>query len=78
MLYDSSFMSIFNRGIVHCLKLSPNLRKQPKKIITAMLNKQTKKVKELQVQKLLVIVEMVKEPQDNMKEDIEEEYDPLK
>lgn len=52
----------FFRGLVQCLKLSPNLRKQTKEVKNAMLNKDTKKALELEVKKLETLLAMVREP----------------
>lgn len=68
----------FYRGVVHCLKLSPNLRKQTKGVRSALLNKDKKKALELEVKKLNVILAMVKDQENIEKEETEEEYDPLK
>ena len=63
---------------MQCLKLSPNLRKQTKGVRTALLQKDKKKALEIEVKKLEVILAMVREPEDVVKEKTEEEYDPLK
>ena len=68
----------FYRGVVHCLKLSPNLRKQTKGVRSALLNKDKKKALELEVKKLNIILAMVKDQENIEKEETEEEYDPLK
>ena len=61
------------------MKLSPNLRKQTKGVKSALLNKDKKKALEVEVKKLLVILAMVREPEDVVeKPEAEEEYDPLK
>lgn len=54
-----------SRGIIQCLKLSPNLRKQTKEVKAALLNKDTKKALELEIKKLEVLLAMVREPEDN-------------
>ena len=55
----------FFRGIIQCLKLSPNLRKQTKDVKTALMNKDPKKALELEVKKLEVLLAMVREPDEN-------------
>ena len=55
-----------SRGQIHCLKLSPNLRKQTKEVKTAIINKDPKKALELEVKKLEVLLAMVREPEDNV------------
>ena len=60
------------------MKLSPNLRKQTREVKNAVQIKDKKKTLELEVKKLLVILAMVREPEDTVKEDVEEENDPLK
>ena len=67
----------FDRGVVHCLKLSPNLRK-PTKGAKGAINRDKKKVLELEVRKLLVILAMVRDADDIEKEETEEEQDPSK
>ena len=48
------------RGIVHCLKLSPNLRKNPKDVRTAILDRHSKKkILNLKKKVLNNILEMV-------------------
>lgn len=54
------------RGHVHCLKLSPNLRRQTKDVRTAMINKEPKKALELEVRKLESLLAMVREPDDKV------------
>lgn len=54
-----------SRGIIQCLKLSPNLRKQTKDVKTALMNKDPKKALELEVKKLEVLLAMVREPDEN-------------
>ena len=56
---------LFFRGIIQCLKLSPNLRKQTKDVKTALMNKDPKKALELEVKKLEVLLAMVREPDEN-------------
>ena len=53
-----------HRGIIQCLKLSPNLRKQTKDVKTALMNKDKKKALELEVKKLEILLAMVREPDD--------------
>ena len=60
-------MSLHSRGTVHCLKLSPNLRKQTKEVRVAMANKEPKKALELEVKKLENLLAMVREPDENAK-----------
>ena len=60
------------------MKLSPNLRKQTREVKNAVQIKDKKKTLELEVKKLLVILAMVREPEDTVKADVEEEDDPLK
>ena len=59
------FRVFFFRGIIQCLKLSPNLRKQTKDVKTALMNKDPKKALELEVKKLEVLLAMVREPDEN-------------
>ena len=47
-----------SRGVIQCLKLSPNLRKQTKEVKTALINKDQKKALELEVKKLEVLLAM--------------------
>ena len=49
-------------GHVHCLKLSPNLRKQSKEVKTALINKDLKKAGEMEIKKLETILAQVREP----------------
>ena len=68
-----------NRGCISCLKLSPNLRKLTKGAKSAALNNDKKKIQELEVKKLLVILAMVRENEDNEDEDKSgDEDDPCK
>ena len=61
------------------MKLSPNLRKLTKGAKTAALNKDKKKILELEVKKLLVILAQVREHDDKEDGDkSEEEDDPCK
>ena len=59
--------SLHERGTVHCLKLSPNLRKQTKEVRVALANKEPKKALELEVKKLENLLAMVREPDENAK-----------
>ena len=64
---------------MQCLKLSPNLRKQTKEVKNAWLNKDKKKAREAEVKKLLIILAMVREPDDHEKQSKQtEEDDPGK
>ena len=56
-----------SKGAIHCLKLSPNLRRQTKEVRTAMLNKEPKKALELEIRKLESLLAMVREPDENTK-----------
>ena len=49
-------------GHIHCLKLSPNLRRQSKDVRMAILNKDLVKAGELEVGKLKVLLAQVREP----------------
>ena len=68
---------IYYRGAVHCLKLSPNLRKEKRNIRKALLENDKRKWRTLQIEKLLTFLEMVKDPQKSLKNHSEEET-PLK
>ena len=59
--------SLHIRGTVHCLKLSPNLRKQTKEVRVALANKEPKKALELEVKKLENLLARVREPDENAK-----------
>lgn len=64
-----------SRGFVQCLKLSPNLRRQTKEVRAALISKDTKKALELETKKLETLLAMVREPEDKIvaeKEDEEE------
>ena len=61
-----------SKGTIHCLKLSPNLRKQTKEVRTAMINKEPKKALELEIRKLESLLAMVREPDDKVKPETEE------
>ena len=52
-------------GHVHCLKLSPNLRKQSKEVKNALINKDLKKAGEMEIKKLEAILAQVREPEKN-------------
>ena len=52
---------------MHCLKLSPNLRKQTKEVRVALANREPKKALELEVKKLENLLAMVREPDENAK-----------
>ena len=70
---------MISRGGIQCLKLSPNLRKLTKGAKTAALNKDKKKLLELEVKKLLVILAQVREHDDKDDGDkSDEEEDPCK
>ena len=57
------------RGIVHCLKLSPNLRRQAPAVKTAMLSKHSEdKIFRLKTKVLSNILEMVVKPEATKKE----------
>ena len=51
-----------SKGVVHCLKLSPNLRRQSKEVKTALLNKDLKKAGEMEIKKLEQLLGQVREP----------------
>ena len=51
-------------GNVHCLKLSPNLRRQSKDVRLAVLNKDLVKAGELEINKLRVLLAQVREPEE--------------
>ena len=59
--------TFLSRGSIHCLKLSPNLRKQTKEVRSALLNKEPKKALEMETKKLESLLAMVKEPDDKTK-----------
>ena len=52
-------------GMVHCLKLSPNLRRQSKEVKTALLNKDLKKAGEMEIKKLEQLLGQVREPEND-------------
>ena len=47
---------------MHCLKLSPNLRKQTKEVRQALITKDEKKAHMYEVKKLETLLAMVREP----------------
>ena len=47
-------------GHVHCLKLSPNLRRQSKEVKNALINKDLKKAGEMEIKKLEAILAQVR------------------
>ena len=51
--------------MVHCLKLSPNLRRQSKEVKTALLNKDLKKAGEMEIKKLEQLLGQVREPEND-------------
>ena len=55
-----------SRGHIHCLKLSPNLRRQSKDVRMAILNKDLVKAGELEVRKLKVLLAQVREPEEEI------------
>lgn len=63
---------------MQCLKLSPNLRKQTREVKNALMSKDKKRALEFEVKKLLIILAMVREPEDNVKVEKDEEDDPMK
>ena len=63
---------IFNRGCVHCLKLSPNLRKQTREVKAALVDKDEKKALMFETKKLESILAMVREPDDKEEDDHED------
>ena len=65
VFFKIKHLFLFFRGIIQCLKLSPNLRKQTKDVKTALMNKDPKKALELEVKKLEVLLAMVREPDEN-------------
>ena len=54
-----------SRGIIQCLKLSPNLRKQTKEVKAALLAKDPKKALAYEIKKLEILLAMVREPEEN-------------
>ena len=52
-------------GHIHCLKLSPNLRRQCKEVRMAILNKDLTAAGEFEVGKLRKLLAQVKEPEDD-------------
>ena len=55
------------RGVVQCLKLSPNLRKQTRQVEAAMFIKDSRKVFSLEQKILTNILEMTMKPEANSK-----------
>ena len=51
-----------SRGQIHCLKLSPNLRRQSKDVRMAILSKDLVKAGELEVRKLKILLSQIKQP----------------
>ena len=62
---------LFCRGCVHALKLSPNLRMQSLEIRKAVMAGDTKKVWNLEVKKLDIILAMVNDPEEVVEEEEE-------
>ena len=62
----------FLRGCVHCLKLSPNLRKQTREVKAALVDKDEKKAMMFEVKKLESILAMVREPDETEEGDHED------
>ena len=62
MLSSWFLFSTYFSGTVHCLKLSPNLRRQSKEVKTALLNKDLKKAGEMEIKKLEQLLGQVREP----------------
>ena len=58
-------------GMVHCLKLSPNLRRQSKEVKTALLNKDLKKAGEMEIKKLEQLLGQVREPDNDSDLEVE-------
>ena len=58
---------LYFRGIVQCLKLSPNLRKQTRQVEAAMFIKDSRKVFSLEQKILTNILEMTMKPEANTK-----------
>ena len=66
------FHFILSRGSVHCLKLSPNLRKQTREVKAALVDKDEKKALMFETKKLESILAMVREPDENEEDDQED------
>ena len=65
-LIFSTKLNLNSRGIVHCLKLSPNLRRQAPDVRTAMLSKHSEgKILRLKTKVLSNILEMVVKPKES-------------
>ena len=60
-----------SKGTVHCLKLSPNLRRQSKEVKTALLNKDLKKAGEMEIKKLEQLLGQVREPENDSDFEVE-------
>ena len=60
-----------SKGVVHCLKLSPNLRRQSKEVKTALLNKDLKKAGEMEIKKLEQLLGQVREPDNDSDLDVD-------
>ena len=70
--YNIFFFLIIFRGGVHCLKLSPNLRKQTREVKAALVDKDEKKALMFETKKLESILAMVREPDENEEDDHED------
>ena len=57
---------------MHCLKLSPNLRKQTREVKAALVDKDEKKALMFETKKLESILAMVREPDDKEEDDHED------
>lgn len=57
--------------MAHCLKLSPNLRRQSKEVKTALLNKDLKKAGEMEIKKLEQLLGQVREPDNDSDLEVE-------
>ena len=75
--YDFKCQFLCFRGIVQCLKLSPNLRKQTRQVEAAMFIKDSRKVFTLEQKILTNILEMTMKPEANSKETDEELKDTV-
>ena len=60
------------RGCIHCLKLSPNLRRQTREVKAALVDKDEKRALMFEIKKLESILAMVREPDENEEEDHED------
>ena len=63
----------FSRGCIHTLKLSPNVRKQTNEVRKAIILGDSNKIWSLEVKKLEVILAMVSNPKDDIKEEERED-----